>query len=135
MTWNPESSQRVEQVNLTSTIASRSKPNTGLMGVPSKFRSSDGNTYGEWEFPETAPLIFPALDQMAAQTSADGVKEKTKFAKGYTFVAKYWDKRATAEYVSLRFTVVMGRRPLPILRYKDLLLLTLSFYKGHDESR
>ena len=102
MTWNPESTRRVEQVNLTATIASRTSPNTGVSGLTSKYRSSDGNTYGEWEFPEVAPLVFPALDQMAAQTSADGVKEKTKFVKGYTFVAKYWDKRATAEYVSLQ---------------------------------
>ena len=106
MTWNPESAKRVEQVNLTATIASRSNPATGLRGLQSNYRTSDGNTYGEWEFPEVAPLIFPALDQLAAQTSTDGVKEKTKMAKGMTFVANYWDKRATTEYVSPPFTVL-----------------------------
>lgn len=99
MTWNPESTRQVEQVNLTATVASRSNPSTGIASVPAKFRGSDGNTYGEWEFPEVAPLVFPALDQLAAQTSPNGVKEKTRFAKGYTFLASYWDKRATAEYV------------------------------------
>ena len=99
MTWNPESTHRVEQVNLTSTIESRSKPQTGFAGLQSKYRSSDGQTFGEWEFPEVAPLVFPTLDQLASQTSAEGVKKKNNMAKGMTFVANYWDKRATAEYV------------------------------------
>ena len=102
MTWNPESTRRSEQVNLTSTIATRSNPATGIGGLQNKYKTSDGNTYGEWEFPEVAPLVFPALDQLAAQTSEDGVQKKTKMGKGLTFVANYWDKRATAEYVSFR---------------------------------
>lgn len=102
MTWNPESTQQVEQVNLTATIASRSAHHTGLSGVQSKFRSSDGKTYGEWEFPETAPLVFPALDQLATSTSKEGTQKKSNMAKGMTFVANYWDKRATAEFVSLQ---------------------------------
>ena len=105
MTWNPDSTQRVEQVNLTATIASRSNPTTSLGSLQNKYKSSDGNTYGEWEFPEVAPLVFPALDQLAAQTSEDGVKKKTKMVKGLTFVANYWDKRATAEYVSFRSAI------------------------------
>lgn len=98
MTWNPESNKRVEAVNLTSTIASRVEPEHGIAGVPDKFRSSDGNTYGEWQFPEVAPLIFPALDKLATGSDADQ-KELSKFAKKYRFVAQYLDKRATAEYV------------------------------------
>ncbi len=105
MTWNPESTQRVEQVNLTATIASGSSPATGLGGLHDKYKSSDGSTYGEWQFPEVAPLVFPALDQLAALTGEDGAKKKTKMGKGLTFVANYWDKRATAEYVSIRSLV------------------------------
>ncbi|KAI9817824.1 MAG: hypothetical protein M1827_000943 [Pycnora praestabilis] len=111
MTWNPESTQRVERVNLTATIASRSNPNKGLAGLPSKYRTSDGNTYGEWEFPEVAPLVFPALDQLAAQTSADGLKKKNKMAQGMTFVANYWDKRATAEYAMTNPDSVLASVP------------------------
>lgn len=100
MTWNPESTQQIEQVNLAETVASRTNPATGLAGSQKKYKASDGNTYGELEFPEVAPLVFPALDQLAARTSEDGVRKKTKMGKGFTFVANYWDKRATAEYVS-----------------------------------
>ena len=96
MTWNPASPNRVEQVDLNATIASRT---TAEPGMASKFRSSDGNTYGEWQFPETAPLIFPALEKLASQTGADAEKEQGKLAKSKEFVANYWDRRATAEYV------------------------------------
>jgi hypothetical protein len=87
-------------VNLAETIASRSKPRTGLDAISANYRNSDGKTYGEYNFPEVAPLVFPALDQLAAQTSEDGIKKKNNMAKGMTFVANYWDKRATAQYVS-----------------------------------
>lgn len=100
MTWNPGSNERFEQVNITDTIASRNKPPTGTSSISSKFRSSDGKT-SEWEFPEVAPLVFPALDQLAAQTSKEGVQKKNRVASSMAFVANYWDKRATAEYVSL----------------------------------
>lgn len=81
---------------MNATIASRSATAPGLT---SKFRSSDGNTYGEWQFPETAPLIFPALDKLASQTGEEAEKKQGKMAQAKGFVGDYWDKRATAEYV------------------------------------
>jgi hypothetical protein len=96
MTWNPESPNHVENIDLNATIASRT---TAESGMSSKFRSSDGNTYGDWQLPETAPLIFPALDKLASQTGEDAEKKQGKMAKSKDFVANYWDKRATAEYV------------------------------------
>ena len=125
MTWNPESTQRVEQVNLTATVASRSNPTTGLAGLQTRYRSSDGNTYGELEFPEVAPLVFPALDQLAAQTSVNDVKKKNKMAEHMSFIANYWDKRATAKYVSHQSAVMTCRRHLPTLASSYLILLTL----------
>ena len=135
MTWNPESTQRVEQVNLTGTIASRNSPTTGLGALQNKFKTSDGNTYGEWEFPEVAPLVFPALDQLAAQTSEDGVKKKTKMGKGLTFVANYWDKRATAEYVSFESIVIIRIRHPSALDLNVLILLMKLAWKGYEKSR
>ena len=132
MTWNPESTQRVEQVNLTATIASRSNPATTIGNLQNKYKSSDGNTYGEWEFPEVAPLVFPALDRLAAQTSEDGVKKKTKMGKGFTFVANYWDKRATAEYVSTRFAPPTRRRCFPIVDLTMVISLITNAWKGHE---
>ena len=101
MTWNPESTHRVEQLNIVERIDLGTKPANGLSNLPSKYRVSDGNSYGQWDFPEVAPLVFPALDQLAARMDSDGIKKKNRMAQGMTFVANYWDKRATAEYVSL----------------------------------
>lgn len=101
MTWNPDSNKQVEQVNINETVASLNKGSKGVSGVQDKFRSSDGTTYGELAFPEVAPLVFPTLDELAAQTGPDAAKKKSNVAKGMTFVANYWDKRATAEYVSI----------------------------------
>ncbi|CAD0090650.1 unnamed protein product, partial [Aureobasidium mustum] len=98
MTWNPDSNKQVEQVNINETVASLNKGSKGVSGVQDKFRSSDGTTYGELAFPEVAPLVFPTLDELAAQTGPDAAKKKSNVAKGMTFVANYWDKRATAEY-------------------------------------
>ncbi|KAH0218860.1 hypothetical protein KCU86_g2496, partial [Aureobasidium melanogenum] len=98
MTWNPDSNNKVEQVNINKTVATLNKGSRGVSGVQDKFRSSDGTTYGELAFPEVAPLVFPTLDELAAQTGPEAAKKKSNVAKGMTFVANYWDKRATAEY-------------------------------------
>ncbi|KAH0347244.1 hypothetical protein KCU83_g6925, partial [Aureobasidium melanogenum] len=98
MTWNPDSNNKVEQVNINKTVATLNKGSRGVSGVQDKFRSSDGITYGELAFPEVAPLVFPTLDELAAQTGPEAAKKKSNVAKGMTFVANYWDKRATAEY-------------------------------------
>lgn len=99
MTWNPESTRGIEHVDLNATIASRSEG-----GFGSQYRTSDGNTYGEFSFPETAPLVFPALDALADQTSDDGVAKKGKIATQMKFVGEYWDKRAAADFVSCPYS-------------------------------
>jgi hypothetical protein len=99
MTWNPESRRHTEAINLTSTIASRVEPEHGVSSAPDKLRRSDGKTYGEWQLPEPAPLVFPGLDQLAAGTSDGEKKQLSSFAKKYRFAAEYFDKRATAEWV------------------------------------
>ncbi|KAG9663401.1 hypothetical protein KCU64_g1340, partial [Aureobasidium melanogenum] len=98
MTWNPDSNNKMERVNITETVATLNKGSRGVSGVQDKFRSSDGTTYGELAFPEVAPLVFPTLDELAAQTGPEAAKKKSNVAKGMAFVGKYWDKRATAEY-------------------------------------
>ncbi|KAG9237465.1 hypothetical protein BJ875DRAFT_438433 [Amylocarpus encephaloides] len=97
MTWNPDSKSRIESVNITDTIASRASPATGVSGVAQTYRHSDG-TMKDIDFPEAAPLIFPALDQLGEQTSGESAAVKTKMASSMAFVGNYWDKRAAATY-------------------------------------
>ena len=63
-------------------------------------RLSSGKTYGEMELPEAAPLIFPALDRVAEDNSAEGVKKQNKLKSKQKFVADYFDRRAQAQYAA-----------------------------------
>lgn len=99
MTWNPNSDQAIQHVNLTQTIASRNTQNSGLSGIHDRYRTSDGVTQSDWEFPEVAPLIFPALDALATQASR-GSATPSKIAGAKAVVGDYFDRRATAAYVS-----------------------------------
>ncbi|KAL8658263.1 MAG: hypothetical protein Q9202_007605 [Teloschistes flavicans] len=94
MTYDPDSRARVQEINLTSNIAQHSSSPTGL----ANFKAADGTTHRDWQFPETAPLVFPGLDQLAEETKGDGAQKKKKVAETYKYVANYWDKRATAAY-------------------------------------
>ncbi|KAL8689099.1 MAG: hypothetical protein Q9218_005147 [Villophora microphyllina] len=119
MTYDPDSRARIQEVNLTSLIAQQSNPATGLGKVADTFKSSDGTTHREWEFPEAAPLVFPGLDQLGEQTKGDGAQKKKKVAETYKFVANYWDKRATAAYVGLASALARGPKGEFSSRYAD----------------
>ena len=99
MTWKPESDETNEMFDLTSTISS-SVNSTGS-NMRQKFKASSGKSFGDLEFPEAAPLTFPALDNLADQTGEEAQRKRDKLKKGKVFVDNYWDKRAQAKYVSL----------------------------------
>lgn len=96
LTWNPESSATHSDFDLTSTISSTLKP-TRVIG---KFKTSDGNSYGDFDFPEAAPLIFPGLDNLAVQTGEEAEKTRTKLKAAKNFASDYLDRRSRAKYVS-----------------------------------
>jgi hypothetical protein len=105
MTWKPGSGEWHERVDLTSTISSsvNNSKNSSISRLGQQFRASSGATYGELEFPETAPLVFPALDELKHETGQEAVRKRDKLKKAAGFVQNYWDRRAQAEYVSLLF--------------------------------
>ena len=71
-------------------------------GTANKFKSSSGKTYGDFNFPEAAPLIFPKLEaEKIAAEQASGFKQS--MGKKKDFVDNYYDKRAQSEFVSLPF--------------------------------
>jgi hypothetical protein len=65
-------------------------------------RKSNGKTYGEFQWPETAPLIYPALDDLAVTTDETMQVKKSSLQKKRRFVEDYMDRRAQAKFVSLR---------------------------------
>ena len=103
MTWSPESSETSTAFDLTSTISVKSKSNpSGPSNFAKRFSNSSGKTYADMEFPKVAPLIFPALDNLAEQRGENAARKRDKLKKKANFVDDYWDKRAQAKYVSDR---------------------------------
>jgi hypothetical protein len=97
MTWNPASQSYFQEINLHTAIfvdANTATPSSGMEKVSHKLRTSSGNTFGDFEFPETAPLVFPALDEAS---TTDGEKEG-KVKRGKKFVDEYMDRRAQAKW-------------------------------------
>ena len=100
MTWSPESSETSSAFDLTSTITAKSRSDSSRPSkFAKKFSKSSGTTYADMGFPEVAPLIYPALDNLAEQQGEDAVRKRDKLRKKAKFVDDYWDKRAQAKYV------------------------------------
>jgi hypothetical protein len=97
MTWDPRSHSSRVNVDVNTTIKN-SASNPG--GMSRKFQSSSGTTT-EFEFMQTAQLVFPGLDYIAAAPGeeAKGIKNKLKRSKN--FVTEYMDRKAQAEFVSV----------------------------------
>ena len=83
----------VQQADLNTMISKESAPHRPYQN----FRAVNaGRSYGAIEMPDSAPLVFPALDEAAlTQDPAKASKLKSSMA----FVADYYDKRAQASYV------------------------------------
>lgn len=103
ITWKPQDPSAVAIVNfdLRTTIAkASSSSNKGTFAtMQRRMKSSSAAT--SFEFPETAPLIFPVLDKLASSASDDPVVETNKqniVKRGGGFVGDYLDRRAVAQW-------------------------------------
>lgn len=100
MTWKPESNSPYVSFDLNSAISnSIDHGDSGWMSkIKHKYKSSDGKTYGNLPFRETAPLVFPDLDELAMQ-SGDAEKRLKEQHSRKEFVANYMDRRSQAQFV------------------------------------
>ena len=99
MTYKPEQKTDHEEVNISQTIAKSITPADSMIREQLQgLKLSSGKTYGELEMPESAPLVFPALDAAAASEGQEG-KKRSALNKSSKFVASYLDRRAQAKYV------------------------------------
>ncbi|KAL2843730.1 hypothetical protein BJY01DRAFT_215453 [Aspergillus pseudoustus] len=96
MTWQPESASTFCRFDLNTAISSAVEH--GGPGMLNKlkhtFKSSNGATQGNIAFPQTAPLIFPELDALAATGSDSQVKKLSR----KDFVTDYFDRRGQARF-------------------------------------
>jgi hypothetical protein len=87
-----------------------------------KFSASSGKTYGDFSFPDAAPLVFPALDELAAATGEDAEKQKGRLRRIGNFADNYMDRRAQAKYQGENPDSLLSQGPKPKFtsRYADL---------------
>ncbi|ROW08050.1 hypothetical protein VPNG_06101 [Cytospora leucostoma] len=103
MTWKPQDPAALTTVNfdLGATVADASTG--GNQGAFLKFhnRMKSSSAATSFEFPETAPLIFPTLDKLVSSKSNDPNTETKKeniVKRGGGFVGDYLDRRAVAQW-------------------------------------
>lgn len=95
MKYTPQGTRpiSVQQADLNTIISRESAPHKSYQN----FRAvSAGRSYGAIEMPDSAPLVFPALDE-AAQTQDPAKANRLKSSMG--FETDYYDKRAQASYL------------------------------------
>ncbi|KAJ9410548.1 hypothetical protein DTO045G8_1454 [Paecilomyces variotii] len=123
MTWSPESDEIHTAVNITTTVSESLKPSGSgyAQRIQRNLRSSSGKSYGNLDFPEVAPLIYPGLDYLASQEGEPAVEQKKKLKKGKAFVEDYMDRRAQAKFAGKNPDNMLAQGPKPTFtsRYAD----------------
>jgi hypothetical protein len=99
LTWNPETSDARTAINFEG-LAAKVMENDRNPLV--SLRKSNGKTYGEFQWPETASLIYPGLDDLAVTTDEGVQAKKSSLQKKRRFVEDYMDRRAQAKFVSFQ---------------------------------
>jgi len=87
-------------------LKATSNPESEIRGKLKQIRLTSGTSKGELSLPESAPLIYPAVDAAArsaleAEGGAGAVpqeKEQNAFKSAGAFMATYLDRRAQASY-------------------------------------
>ncbi|KAI0550031.1 hypothetical protein F4679DRAFT_595135 [Xylaria curta] len=95
MTWKPsQANEMLTNVNFEMEPAIAKAANESEQSsLRKKFAQSSGATAFEW--PETAPLVFPVLDNIAAM---DTEKKQNALKRTGAFVAGYMDARSRAKW-------------------------------------
>ncbi|KAI1291581.1 hypothetical protein F5Y03DRAFT_376377, partial [Xylaria venustula] len=122
MTWKPsEPGQMMTDVNLDMDPAIASATTQDEQGslkkMKNKFAQSNGATTFEW--PETAPLVFPVLDNLS---DAETEKKQNVLKRAGAFVGEYMDSRSRAQWAGQNPDSKMantGRKEQFHSRYSD----------------
>lgn len=101
--WKPSDPSVLMDVDfsLGSKIANASPPENRSSYGKLKHRLQSSSGASSFEFPNTAPLIFPAVDELATSTSESPEAEANKqnaIKRGGNFVNDYMDRRAVAKW-------------------------------------
>ncbi|MCJ1417898.1 hypothetical protein MMC32_004243 [Xylographa parallela] len=131
MTFKPDQQSQVLRVDMSSS------PSQTVQGSPSSRLGNGGNvqgaqntTYGEFQLPPSAPLIFPE----SRPSSSD--QPRNSLAKMGDFVADYTDRRAQARYAQANPDSALSSGPAPTFasRFGDPSYVS-SRSQGKNEKR
>ncbi|KAK4064434.1 hypothetical protein Trihar35433_7951 [Trichoderma harzianum] len=111
MTWKPSRpGEVVTQVTFDAALEqatqNASGPRSGMGGgISNKMQASHGTTNFEW--PESAPLVFPTLDKLSDSAEGRqaveeaGKKEPNGMKRSMIFAMEYMDKRSQAQWANM----------------------------------
>ncbi|KAI4766422.1 hypothetical protein E4T52_00883 [Aureobasidium sp. EXF-3400] len=118
LTWNPETKDASTTVDFDAVAKKVMEKGTNPLTA---LRKSNGKTYGEFQWPETAPLIYPAVDDLATASGAEGQAKKSSLQKKRRFVEDYMDRRAQAKFAmdNPNSALAAGPKPTFSSRYAD----------------
>ena len=107
MTYKPDKTgEHVVQVDLNQTNASLvteslTTPDGFMRSQLKALRLKDGVSKGELALPESAPLVYPALDRAVLSNDPLSEKKQNKLKSSQKFVADYFDRRSQASYAAM----------------------------------
>lgn len=124
MTFKPDSpydpvlqSNIIIQGTDAALMKATSNPDSALRQKLKSLRLTSGVTKGELSLPESAPLIYSALDNAAAQALDAGQElpehKQSALKSSGALVASYLDRRAQASYAGLHPESALGRMAPP----------------------
>ena len=85
----------------TSVAKALHAPETTVRKGLKNMRLKDGQTVGEFALPDSAPLIYPAIDRAAMGDSPLPEQKQSKLKSSQKFLADYMDRRAQSSYAAL----------------------------------
>lgn len=102
MTWDSSATNsRTTNVDLN-TVIQKTENTAGKMSH--KLKASSGTT-SEFEFMQTAELVFPGLDYLASVPKEESQGLKNKMKRGKLFVDDYMDRKAQAKFVPFLLSI------------------------------
>ncbi|KAK6001229.1 hypothetical protein QM012_002560 [Aureobasidium pullulans] len=111
LTWNPDTDEARTAVDFNGMAAKvMNKQNGNFM---TSLRKSNGKTHGEFQWPETAPLIYPGLDALTSTSSQNAQSTKSSLKKKRQFVEDYMDRRAQAKFAKENPDSALAAGPKP----------------------
>ncbi|KAG9693468.1 hypothetical protein KCU95_g6331, partial [Aureobasidium melanogenum] len=111
LTWNPDTDEARTAIDFNGMAAKVINGQNG--SLMTSLRKSNGKTYGEFQWPETAPLIYPGLDALASTTGQGASSTKKSLQKKRQFVEDYMDRRAQAKFAKDNPDSALAAGPKP----------------------